>query len=495
MGEAELLDLEVARASGKTTPDALPFVLIAAAAVTIGSILSFQGLDYCPNDASRWSTIYYLVEHGTYAFLPEHGAQFRNVRTIDPAKLTPAQRQKLVTVDGRYYESSMFVPVFATIDMVLRRGDGYEIRDATGQTARGRLISSKPPLLPTCLAGVVWFLEKATGADFREDPWFIMRTTLVLAQGIPFLLFVYVMSLQVRRLTNSAFVRNFCIVAAGLATYLTPWTATLNNHVFAAFFGAFALHATIEIWYGGRRAWYWFGIAGFCSAFAATNELPAALLTAAVLAALIYIAPTQALLYGVPTAAVPIIAFFVTNYIATGSLSPSYAGFGVKGGPYDYPGSYWQNPQGIDALNESWWFYEANILVGHHGFFLLTPLFVVGMVGLVRHLQPRPDTRALLAGFVIMATAVIACFYTFFTSESKNYGGTTQGARWMFWLIPLWLLFLPTGVERLARSRAGRLACYAVLGVSMFSAFYALRQPWSAPWAQVIFRQLNWIDY
>ena len=30
--------------------------------------------------------------------------------------------------------------------------------------------------------------------------------------------------------------------------------------------------------------------------------------------------------------------------------------------------------------------------------------------------------------------------------KARNYGGSTQGLRWLFWLIPMWLLCLPAGL-------------------------------------------------
>ena len=35
-------------------------------------------------------------------------------------------------------------------------------------------------------------------------------------------------------------------------------------------------------------------------------------------------------------------------------------------------------------------------------------------------------------------------FYTW-NPKARNYGGSTQGLRWLFWLIPFWLVVLPPG--------------------------------------------------
>jgi hypothetical protein len=468
--------------AARTAPDLTGLAMMLAAGLVIGAILQHPGLDYCPNDASRWDTVYFLVTQGTYEIKPDNDAGWPGcVRCEpDPSRLTPEERSTFVKVGDRYYKNIALMPLFSTIDMVKINGKFY---------------SSKPPLLPTILAGVVWGIEKLTHADFRTNPWFIIRTTLIVVQVVPLMLFIWLMSLNVRRLTDSPWARNFCVLAAALATYVTPWSVTLNNHVIAACSAMVTLHAAIRIWYDGRREWYWFALAGFFGAFTATTELPAALLCAAVLMAVCIRDLRKGLLVAATCAAIPVAAFFITNYLATGSLRPAYAQFGKAGGAYDYEGSYWRNPQGVDALHEPAWIYMTNIVVGHHGLFLLTPIFLISLLGALRQFKPDEGNRPMLALLTFGATAVLVWFYTFYTSESKNYGGTAQGARWLFWLAPLWLLMLPSGAEVLARRRVGRVVCCVLLGVSMVSVGFALRQPWSASWAHLLFRQFGWISY
>ena len=48
---------------------------------------------------------------------------------------------------------------------------------------------------------------------------------------------------------------------------------------------------------------------------------------------------------------------------------------------YDYKDSYWLDPKGIDEGEEWTALYAANMLVGHHGFFSLTPVWVLSVVG------------------------------------------------------------------------------------------------------------------
>ena len=49
---------------------------------------------------------------------------------------------------------------------------------------------------------------------------------------------------------------------------------------------------------------------------------------------------------------------------------------------------------------------------------------------------------AALAWLTTVLTVVVLAFYTW-NPKARNYGGSTQGLRWLFWLIPFWLLMLP----------------------------------------------------
>ena len=49
-----------------------------------------------------------------------------------------------------------------------------------------------------------------------------------------------------------------------------------------------------------------------------------------------------------------------------------------------------------------------------------------------------------LAYLTTVLTIVLLAFYTW-NPKARNYGGSTQGLRWLFWMIPLWLLLLAQG--------------------------------------------------
>lgn len=423
-----------------------------------GVILYRARLIDSPNDSSRWNTVYYLVEHGTYEYLPSANPEWA-MRDTSSGEISLTE-----------------APVLWTIDMIC---------------VDGKMYSSKPPLLPTVLAGLAWMTQTVTGETFHENPWFIQRTLLLVTQVLPFVVMLVLIRRHVWRATESPFARHFAVAVACFGTLLTPWLLTLNNHVIAAATGMIALDAAIRIWYEGRREWYWFAVAGFFAAFTASIELPAGLLAVVLFVALLIKDYKRTLVAGLIPALVPTAAALYTNHLVTGQLMPAYASWNESGGFYDYPGSYWNDRQGIDAIDEPKHVYVAHMLIGHDGLFSLTPILVVALAGLILELYRRGDRR-LLAGTALGMTVVVMAVYTV---RTNNYGGGCHGFRWLFWVLPMWLLFLPGGIDWFIRRAAGRYLLYGLLLVSIFTVGYALDNPWSTNWMRVLLRNAEVISY
>jgi hypothetical protein len=194
---------------------------------------------------------------------------------------------------------------------------------------------------------------------------------------------------------------------------------------------------------------------------------------------------------------------------------------------------------------ESYGLYLFHMTLGHHGFWSLSPIFFFSLVGLGQYLKGGGWVLTVAAWFTLLASAglaplylydpaawasggrlypyawiflvipallclwallywllivrrrgppmaagawmtavltvILLAFYTW-NPKARNYGGSTQGLRWLFWLIPFWLLLLPRGVEGgQGRSWVRNLALLALL-FSVVSVGYAMRNPWSHPW-------------
>ena len=190
---------------------------------------------------------------------------------------------------------------------------------------------------------------------------------------------------------------------------------------------------------------------------------------------------------------------------------------------YDYPGSYWTPKKlaGIDRGEPSPLVYAINVLIGHHGLFSLTPLWLLSVAGCVMWLTKasggrkpteaaglrgrflsgltptaRQDaTRQTLALATLLITAVVLAFYLTRPQIDRNYGGGTCCLRWLIWLTPLWLLTLLPAADWLSCSWWGRAVLLVLLAVSVFSAHYANDNPWSHPWIFEYWSSMGWIHY
>ena len=131
------------------------------------------------------------------------------------------------------------------------------------------------------------------------------------------------------------------------------------------------------------------------------------------------------------------------------------------------------------------------MLVGHHGIFSLTPVWLISIWGGFSWFRTG---RFRVEMFSILAlTLVVFAFYLLRPLQDRNYGGNCCGLRWMFWLIPLWFFSLLPALDRLASLRGYRQLANIALFLSIISAFYAYANPWQAPWLYqlfVIFPQL-----
>jgi hypothetical protein len=398
------------------------------------------------NDRSRWCTVWSLVERGTFQ--------------IDEIDATPG---------------------WGTIDKVRHQGHFY---------------SSKPPLLPVIVAGVYRLERAVIGWNLDDQTDEAVRVILLVVNVLPMLVGVVVMAALVERYARSDFARVFTVAAFALATFLTTFAVTLNNHTIAALAILFATYPACRILIDGSTSPEHFLLAGFFAAFAAVNELPAAAFAAALGLWLLWRMPRQTLTWGVPAACVPLVAFFLTTYIATGDWKTFYAYYGTDKYKYIVDGvpSYWLNPAGLDANVESPLVYLLHCTFGHHGIFSLSPVF---LLALAAWLAPGISRRSPLRGWVWLSaglTVIVVGFYLTRT-QNYNYGGNTAGLRWIFWLIPLWLVAGIPALDACAGQRPLEILSAGLLAVTTFSSWYPIDNPWQNPWLFRVMERWGWIDY
>ncbi|MGE0606590.1 MAG: hypothetical protein AB7O62_05630 [Pirellulales bacterium] len=491
------------------------------------------------NDRSRWLTVRSLVEHGTYA------------------------------IDDVLQE-----PGWDTIDMV--RHDGH-------------LYSSKPPLLATLLAGEYWLIHKITGRTLGTHPFEIGRFMLITINVLPLLLAFVALGRLVERFGTTDWGRIFVMAAATLATFLTTFAITLNNHSVAAISAILAVAAAAPLLAGENKSGWRFAAAGLCAAFAAANELPALSLMGLLGLALLWKSPLRTLLYGLPAVLLVGAAFFAANHAAHGQFSVPYSqrsdgrvlfdlatpGQAVseeldqqrlpsavrelfaaqqlplaetveieptipgkrwilndddsndqrrfalqvvdgENGPrlevrawanwYDYSyvregkrrSSYWRSMDGrstVDKGEASRARYALHVLVGHHGIFSLTPVWLLTVLGLALSLRQRGHALRTIAAIISVASLACLAFYLMEGEENRNYGGTTSGLRWMFWFAPMWALGMLPAADAADGRRWRQIVCGVLLAFSVLSVSYPTWNPWSHPWLARLTNYLEWTTF
>lgn len=397
------------------------------------------------NDRSRWCTVWSLVERGTF-------------------QIDEVIRQ----------------PGWNTIDKVLKDGHFY---------------SSKPPLLSVGVAGLYWILKHVAGQDLLRQTHGVVQTILILINLVPFGISLWLLTRLVERHAKEDGTRIFVVFAAAFATFLSTYLNTFNNHTIAANCVLWALCPALRILTDGDRRGFWFGLSGFFAALAVANEFPAAIYLAGLGLLLWRADRRQTLKVFLPAALVPIALHFGLTIIQTGGLKPFYAGFGTE--IYNFQGSYWLKPQGVDRNLDPPWLYFIHCVIGHHGIFSLTPIFVLSLWSWLRP-EKRSGTGASGSRSVdylsLVCTLVVVSFYMTRTAQ-YNFGGVTSGLRWTFWLTPLWLWSMIPVLDAWFSRRWFRQLCLAFLAVSVFSATFPWNNPWTHPWLFQVLDQAGWINY
>jgi hypothetical protein len=460
---------------------------------------------FSSNDVSRWCTIRALVENGTYI-----------IGQRDLSNLDAKTRDTGVT----------FEPGWGGVDKVM-------------DPATGKFYSSKPTLFPTLLAGEYWLLYHVFGLTFEKNLFTVVRIMLFTVNLVPLIFYWLALSHLVERFGETDWGKLFGMAAACFGTFLSTFSTSLNNHTIAACTAMYAIYFGVKAWESipakptSGEVWRDIFLAGLFAALTAAVELPALSFLVGLGALLLWRAPRQTLIAFTPPVALVLAGSVFTNYLAIGKLTPAYAEFGAKSEWYLYEGSHWlaglkKERGGIDFAwkKEGRAEYLFHFLLGHHGIFLLSPIWLMSMAGMFVILRrivrdqhrpeppqepstvdessdesspggesnkANPSLLARLAENPLAIIAVLTAYLTvvlvgFYLVISNNYGGNTSGPRWLFWLTPFWLLTMLPIVDRLSTRRGGRILALAFLAVSVASVTFPAWNPWRQPWLY------QWLD-
>ena len=162
---------------------------------------------------------------------------------------------------------------------------------------------------------------------------------------------------------------------------------------------------------------------------------------------------------------------------------------------YEYPGSYWQDGKrrGVDLGEPSRWQYLFHMILGHHGIFSLTPIFLLVPIGLIRLFRFGPDDSKRFALVVLVASIVCMAFYVMRPLIDRNYGGVSACFRWLLWFAPLWLVMVSVTLDHWSHHRWGRRLAVVLLALSVASMSTALSAPWQSPWLYRYWDFLGWL--
>jgi len=158
---------------------------------------------------------------------------------------------------------------------------------------------------------------------------------------------------------------------------------------------------------------------------------------------------------------------------------------------YEYPRSYWSadNPykSAVDRGERSLATYALHFLVGHHGVFSLSPIWIWAIPGLLMMVfNSKYQMRLPALAFLAMSVVVIV-FYLMRPPIDRAYGGLSSGPRWLFWLIPFWLVGLIPFLDAIRNWPAMKTLVLVTLLISAGSAAYAWSNPWVHPWIFTVF--------
>ncbi len=478
-------------------------VIVAASAQSLGAALKMP-TQLTANDISRYCTVWSLLERGTYAIdeCPWSKDTQDKVKKPDPfSKESPAPEH--------FYSSKppLFATLMAGVIYPFRKLSGVPLDSTFKQERLERNVEKPVEGQP----GKTQFVKETPPPVIWQGYILYFKPAIILFNVVPFAFFLAYYVKLLDRYAPNDWAWFLALFAAAWGNYLVVFNASLNNHTVAAYSAFFALYALAKILDpeptgqedrhddpavgkaapaapGGASH---FVMAGFWAGFCACNEIPAGLFGALLFLVLLAKSPGKTLAYFVPAAIVPLAAFFATQYLAFGQLKPVYEEFGTKS--YNYEGSYWNTPLEFDWFNkypEPKGLYLLHMTFGHHGVFSLTPIFLFSIYASLRNMVGRGRPLKAISWLTFLLTVAMLAFYTW-NPKARNYGGSTSGLRWLFWLIPFWLVVLPTGLAGGQDRKVPRWLSLIALAFSVLSIGYALRSPWSHPWIVDLMEHLN----
>ncbi len=379
---------------------------------------------------------------------------------------------------------------FAAMQALVEQGT-WAIDDTTlvGRTVDkvfwdGHFYSSKPPLLMAIGALFYAPLHALFGVSLTADAFGAASVLRIPLAVLPALLGLWAFGRILDWTCPDRMARLWGFAAWGLASLPVAYGSHLTNHgpAVAALLGGLLAAAPLlgHDVVSRRRA-----LAGGClTGLAVALDLgaaPTAGMLSLAVAWQLRRRPALVGLWVLGALAAPLAQAALQWQIA-GTPTPFY----LLPSAYEYPGSYWLNPGGVDALREPKSVYALNALIGHHGLLSITPWLAFGCIELLR--RPSRDAASLARGAALVATVFTVGYYVL---RTNNYGGLCVGMRWFLVLHPALALAAVAWVARNDALRRHPWLCSIPVGWAAASALTAAINPFEDGLVHVILRAIG----
>ena len=307
---------------------------------------------FSSNDRSRWAMVRALVDEGTFA------------------------------IGYRNYIAYGNPPPGQIIDFGIVFEDGWESIDKVLHPQTHVYYSSKPPLLPVIAAGEYWLLQKLFGWRIDKQTKTVVCTILLTINAVPFAIYLVVLAQLDRAFRPQRIGGDYSRSPppalrptsrhSRTRSTITPWRRTPRSS-----------RSPPSCAVGCRPAG--FAVSGLFAGLTAAFELPATAFAVALGIVALTLNWRRALLWFAPAALLPIVGQLALNYAEFGDWKPAYEKLDSEW--YRYEGSHWNAQgaarRGIDYAGdrESRGTYAFHLLLGHHGLFSLTPIWLLLLAG------------------------------------------------------------------------------------------------------------------
>lgn len=354
----------------------------------------------------------------------------------------------------------------------------------------GRVYSSKPPVLPLLMSAEYGLLHHVAGLSLLEEEEVGLISQLLTATFVvlPFALALIGILIWIRT-TQISFVGQLLIM--GMACYGTEmagYSGTFNNHVPAAALLILSMAALNRT----ALSYRFLVLSGLFAGFAATIDIPTAIVAVAIGLGIIRNSGIRGFGFYLLGGALPVLVHSGAMIYLNGSPFP----FQMDQSLYWYEAAYWRIPMGIDDLHHAKGTYLFHSTLGRHGVFLLYPITVLGVIGLVvdslrvGSSNGDDNEKTFFSALFLSSLVILFAYYSF---KTNNYGGFSFGFRWMIAGVPVFIW----GIVRYFENRNVSITSivgFLCLGVSVYSVWQCQNAPWSIneEWPTVLYGALHW---